>query len=279
MARKREIEQSSSTRVKFGYLTYNEMLDKLANGEVDAYDVIFTKDTYLTYIISPDLIPVEIKARVYIFNSIEEANVALNEASDTYAGQIVSILQGDVYKGYIVNLIENTYSVSPLDDSNYNSLSNVPIVNLTGSIDNQIIVDSLPSGVYKITGQYKISESDSTVYLSASGDLFLIHSAENEIHIKRFTSDNIYDFSISDTNKEVTFYVTKEYLETLGYATTDHVDSKTSALEESLKQYVQEYVGTIIAEQLDDILDERIEAKIDEKIQPTESNLIEGLFE
>lgn len=45
-------------RSKFAYLTYADMIDKLNNGILDAYDrVICTDLNYKQYIISPDLVP------------------------------------------------------------------------------------------------------------------------------------------------------------------------------------------------------------------------------
>ena len=101
-------------RVKFAYLTYDDMLLRLESGEINEYDVIFSKDKLTTYIITADLKPIELKSRVYVFDSIEDAEKVLNESSDTYVGQIVSILYEDTYKGYIVNKKNGRYNVTPL---------------------------------------------------------------------------------------------------------------------------------------------------------------------
>ena len=279
MAKARTIEESSSTKIKFGYLSYSDMLARIADGQLDAYDVIYTKDTFLTYIISPELVPTELRSRVYIFNSVEEANIALNKATDTYAGQMVSIVSGDVCKAYIVNYIGGTYSVAPINDANYNSLSDVPIINLTGTLDDEIIISTLSSGTYKVSGQYKIYDGDSTVYLSVDGDLFLVYSNGTTKRIKRITSDSIYDFTISDDVKKSTFYITKEYLEGLGYVTKTYVDSENAALELSLKEYINEYVSAVVTEQIDSILDTKIDEKLEAKLQPTTADEVEDLFD
>ena len=39
--------------------------------EIDEYDIIYSKDRLITYLISEALEPIEIHSRVYIFNSIK----------------------------------------------------------------------------------------------------------------------------------------------------------------------------------------------------------------
>ena len=92
-------------RAKNGYMRYASITTKIQSGEIDAYDVIFTTDTHENYVISPELEPCAVRSRIYVFDSVEEANTLLNENADTYVGQIVSILVDDKYKGYIVLII------------------------------------------------------------------------------------------------------------------------------------------------------------------------------
>ena len=37
---------TSSNRAKFGYLTQEDMLLRIAEGQLDAYDIVFTKEDY-----------------------------------------------------------------------------------------------------------------------------------------------------------------------------------------------------------------------------------------
>lgn len=39
----------SNNRVKYAYLNYNEISERLRIGDIDEYDVIFTKDTHEQY--------------------------------------------------------------------------------------------------------------------------------------------------------------------------------------------------------------------------------------
>ena len=90
-------------RAKNGYMRYASIATKIQSGEIDAYDVIYTTDTHENYVISPDLEPWVVRSRVYVFDSVEEANTQLNANTDTYVGQIVSVIVEDKCKGYIVN--------------------------------------------------------------------------------------------------------------------------------------------------------------------------------
>lgn len=90
-------------RAKFAYINKDEIIPYIQNNTLNSADIVYTKDTHENYFISPDLIPIAIKSTIYCFESEKEAEEILNQSSDTYAGQIISIRKDDVYKGYIVN--------------------------------------------------------------------------------------------------------------------------------------------------------------------------------
>jgi hypothetical protein len=259
-------------RAKWAYLNYSSIQSKIDDGTLDSYDVIYTKDTHENYVISPDLEPWAVRSRIYVFNSEDEANTQLNINTDTYVGQIVSIFKGEVCKGYIVNKNQDdTYYVEQIspDNIDYNNLGNRPIENLVGTFVSPIYVDTLNSGIYKIKGEYKITEDGETVYLSTSGDLFSIEVTDTEKHIKRFTKDSIYDFVIKDNgivqNK---------------YATEDDVNrALEDAINESIKEYIENEVNNIIESKVIEIINNQFDGILNEKITPIEDEEIEELFE
>ena len=274
-------------RVKFAYLNYADMLLKIESGELNEYDVIYTKDKLVTYLVSEDLKPIEIRSRVYIFDTVSEAETFLNNATDTYVGQIVSILYKEKYRGYIVNKHNGVYKVSPLYENpeiiDYDTLGNRPVDNLVGTLDNPILITTLSSGIYKVKGQYKIIETEETVYLSASGDLILVETSDNGKHIRQFTKDTIQDYVIADNDIKKETYITDKYLSEHGYVGTEYVDRKVIALEETIKTetqvYVEQVVERIITERVDVIIDERLEVKLDEKIQAVSNSDVTNLFQ
>lgn len=249
----------ANTRVKFGYLTYDDMLLKIENRVIDVNDIVFTKDTHETYIISSDLTPVSMMSKVYVFDSVSDANTALNTNTDTYKGQIVSVLNNDKYSAYIVNQDPNgIFFATALSAENidYNTLGNRPIENLEGTLDNPIIVDTLNTGIYKIKGQYHISNNGGTTYLSLSGDLLLVEVSDTEKHIKRFAKNEISDFIIADGN-----IVENKYI------TASDMNTKMSALEEELKKDMKDYIEGMLVDRFNELFDQKIQGSTDEEVQ------------
>ena len=276
---------ANELRVKFGYLYYDEIPTRIENGDIDVNDIIFTRDTHETLIISEDLSLVPMRSKVYVFDSVADANTALNTNTDTYKGQIISILNNDKYSAYIVNQDPNgVYFATALsaDNIDYNTLGNRPIENLVGTLDTPIMISNLDTGMYKVKGQYKISSSDITTYLSTDGDLFIIEVSATEKFIKRFTKDTIQDCVISDSGVEKKVYVTDKYLIDNGYSTTTYVDSKLAAFEETIRQdiqtYVEQTVEQVIEQKVDAIIDERLDAKLDERIKESTDEEVKNFF-
>ena len=274
-----------NTRAKWAYLPYDSIQPKIDEGILDQFDVIYTSDSHENLIITPDLTLWSVRSRIYTFDSVADANTVLNTNTDTYKGQIVSILNGDKYTAYVVNQDSNgVYSVTTLsaENVNYDNLGNRPIENLVGTLDVSIIVENLDTGMYKIKGQYKIYNGEDTVYLSADGDLFIVEISATEKFIKRFTKKTIQDFVISDGEIKKNTYITEEYLADNGYSTNDYVDVKLTAFETSIKNdiesYVEQTVEDIIINKVDAIIDERLDVKLDERIQISTNEEVEDFF-
>ena len=261
-----ELEQTSPMS-RLAYITYDDMLQKIQTKELDEYDIIYSKDHLITYLISENLEPIEIRSRVYIFNSIEEAETKLNESTDTYIGQIVSILYENTYRGYIVNQKNDKYIVIPLwecpEPIDYNTLGNKPIINLVGALEEPIIVNELESGIYKINGRYKITQTDLTVYLNPNINIFIIDKTDGIISIKKISNEEIIDYTVeNDIVSKTNITITEDYLFKNGYVTSTYVDKKIEALNISLREDIQKYIDEVIGDKFNSIIDERIDRKI-----------------
>ena len=269
-------------RIKFAYLTYDDMLSKIDSGDLNEYDIIYSKDKYVTYLITEELKPLQLRSRIYVFDSVSEAEIKLNESTDTYVGQVVAILYNDTYRGYIVNQKSGKFIVTPLwehpEPIDYDTLGNRPIVNLVGTLDKPIMISELDDGIYRIKGQYKISDLEETVYLSASYILMTVSKNNQNIEIKKITSDDITDYIITNSDISKNTYVTEQYLKDNNYATTDYVDNKISALEQSINEDIEKYISDIVDKQFSSMLDEKIDAKINKKIQPVDNSQVQSLF-
>lgn len=257
-----------TNRSKFIYSNYDEIQTGINNGTLDAFDIVYTKDTHENIIIAPDYSAISIKSKIYRFIDVASAEEFLNSASDTYEGQIVSIIFEGNYCAYIVNRrINGKFFVTPLSVYSgvvdYNTLGNRPINNLAGTIDKPIDIVCLDSGQYKIQGQYKIGE---TTYISANSNIFLIEHNDENTHIKKISANDITDYTI-DINGQVTSSVvpTTEWLASQGYVTEQYVDLKIAALEYITKEEIEEYVSNIVLQNIDATVNTRIDQIINER--------------
>lgn len=274
---------SAKNRSRYGYLNLADIQDRIDSGKLDAYDLIYTKDTHECYILTEDLEQVPIKSRVYQFPTEEEALLYLNAATDTYEGQLVAIKKKNRYKAYIVNKDnEDLWCVTLLSDADeqidYNTLGNRPIANLTGTLANPIIVETLDNGIYSISGQYKVFDSIDTIFSSYENHIFLVEKSETETHIKDISSTDIITYSLVGDEIEQDKLVTSKFLEDNNYVTDSDLDKKIQTLDILTKTEASEYIEQAVNSYLDSRLDSAIDQKLDEKIVETADTEIADLF-
>lgn len=266
-------------RSRLSFQKYDIIEDYINQKKLDAYDIVYTTDTHENVVIDADLNIVPIRSRVYRFTDITSANLSLNKSSDTYEGQIVAILQenDEKYSGYIVNKNKvGEFYVSPLSESgqiDYDSLGNKPVINKIGTLNSPITVDQLEDGIYKIRGQYKLTESAITIYLSSNDNFFLVKTENDITYIKKISAMDITDYTVnSDGSISASTIPTTKILK--NYATKSYVDDKIAALDLLTKDDVTTYVADII----NNTIDEKIETKVNEMYTPVDNAEIQQLF-
>lgn len=266
-------------RSRLSFQKYDIIEDYINQKKLDAYDIVYTTDTHENVVIDADLNIVPIRSRVYRFTDITSANLSLNKSSDTYEGQIVAILQenDEKYSGYIVNKNKvGEFYVSPLSESgqiDYDSLGNKPVINKIGTLNSPITVDQLEDGIYKIRGQYKLTESAITIYLSSNDNFFLVKTENDITYIKKISAMDITDYTVnSDGSISASTIPTTKILK--NYATKSYVDDKIAALDLLTKDDVTTYVADII----NNTIDEKIETKVNEMYTPADNAEIQQLF-
>lgn len=270
-------KQSSADRAKFAYIKYDDIQRYIDSGKIDANDIIYTTDTHENIIIGADLSINSVRSKIYRYSDTTAAENALNSLTDTYEGQIIAILSDGAYTAYIVNKnTDGSFYVTRLSEDaktlNHDTLGNRPIDQMDGTLSNPIIVADLATGIYKVRGQYKISENDLTTYSSSNDHLFLVFAGTN-ITVREISAREITEYSISDgTIASTTEVSTKEWVEAQGYATETFVKEKL--LEYMTKEEVQAYVDKVVESNLDS----RIEAKLNEYIGEADTASIENLF-
>lgn len=274
---------SAKNRSRYGYLNLADIQDRIDSGKLDAYDLIYTKDTHECYILTEDLEQVPIKSRVYQFPTEEEALLYLNAATDTYEGQLVAIKKKNRYKAYIVNKDdEDLWCVTLLSDADeqidYDTLGNRPITNLTGTLANPIIVETLDNGIYSISGQYKVFDSIDTIFSSYENHIFLVEKSETETHIKDISSTDMITYSLVGDEIQQDKLVTSKFLKDNNYVTDFDLDKKIQTLDILTKTEASEYIEQAVNSYLDSKLDSAIDQKLDEKIVETADTEIADLF-
>lgn len=276
---------SVKTRAKQGYLSYDNMIAKIASGELDAYDIVYVEQQKQCYVISPNLIPWAIKSRVYTFESVSEAEEKLNQNTDTYAGQIVSILVENKYVAYIVNLnSDNKYYVESLDkssDIDYNTIGNRPIIKVSGTLAEPIVLDKQNNGIYSVEGQYKISDKLDTVFSSPYPTLFWVENSNDTVYIREISAKNIKTYTSNSTDTILeSEVVTSEYLKENNYVTSADVDNKLAVLDVFTKNDAEKYISQYLQENpvLQDTIESTVEKKINEKVSEVSTDDINNLF-
>ena len=272
----------AENRVKYAYLNYSDISTRIENGEIDQYDVIFTKDTHEQYLIKDDLSLLNIKSRIYCFNSIISAKEKLNSNTDTYEGQIVAIADNDsgIYHGYIVNKSDNEYIVTSLADNgnkiDYDSLVHRPIINKTGSLANPLTIGELDNGLYSVSGEYRIFSEYPTIFSSSINHLFVVEKENDKIYVKDVSAKKIITYVLSNGQVSIEDVITSNYLTENQYITETDFDAKIKALDFVTRKEISDYVKQITTEYLEQNLDSKIDEKINSLI--ADDSEIDNLF-
>lgn len=269
-------------RVKYAYLDYSDISTRIKNGEIDQYDVVFTKDTHEQYLIKDDLSLLNIKSRIYCFDSIISAKEKLNSNTDTYEGQIVAIADNDsgVYHGYIVNKSNDEYIITSLTDNgnkiDYDSLVHRPIINKTGSLANPLTIGELDNGLYSISGEYRIFLEYPTIFSSSINHLFVVEKENDKIYVKDVQAKKTVIYVLSNGQVSIENIITSNYLTENQYITETDFDAKIKALDFVTRNEISDYVKQITTEYLEQNLDSKIDEKINSLI--ADDSEIDNLF-
>lgn len=272
----------AENRVKYAYLDYSDISTRIKNGEIDQYDVVFTKDTHEQYLIKDDLSLLNIKSRIYCFDSIISAKEKLNSNTDTYEGQIVAIADNDsgVYHGYIVNKSNDEYIITSLTDNgnkiDYDSLVHRPIINKTGSLANPLTIGELDNGLYSVSGEYRIFLEYPTIFSSSINHLFVVEKENDKIYVKDVQAKKTVIYVLSNGQVSIEDVITSNYLTENQYITETDFDAKIKALDFVTRNEISDYVKQITTEYLEQNLDSKIDKKINSLI--AEDSEIDNLF-
>jgi hypothetical protein len=277
-----------NNHTRYFYANSQVIQDNINSGVINQWDIVICKDTKEQLLVTDNLETVEIKSRIYRFVDTESAETFLNSATDTYEGQIVSILSAkNGYQAYIVNRDNiGNYVVKPISvynasDINYSDLGQRPIDNLQGDIENPVILSEQSDGIYKIDGAYKLSKTYQTIFQSANSNLYLVSfDDDGNSLIKIISASEITDYTVSTSGEIIgkSTVPTSEWLEDQNYITEDYLDTKLATLGVMTKEETQQYVQQLLNDYVDDILDEKLDQKLEEKLGTESAQDITAMF-
>lgn len=117
------------------YGSKNSIQEKIVSGVIDENDIVFTQDTAEIFYIDDNLNLKRMRSRIDVFESLQDANNALNHSATTYDGQIVSIKNSNVYDLYVTYRINGVFTLRKLAfDNDLGSVSSVLVAHAGDTI-------------------------------------------------------------------------------------------------------------------------------------------------
>ena len=191
----------------------------------------------------------------------------------TYANTVKAIEEGKIkYPAYLWISDRGQYGFL----NKQNQLEVIGIPELTGTIQNKIILSTLDDGLYQVRGQYKITADHPTTFDSSSYILVVVQTMGGLKKVTRISSDELIRYTINeDLSVTEEAYITQSYLDEKGYATEDFVDEKIAAMEAVIMADVE----AALPDMLEPILRPVVEDVVDQTIQPEDDENIRDLFD
>lgn len=158
----------------------------------------------------------------------------------------------------------------------HNELEFIGIPELTGTLENKIILSSLDDGLYQVKGQHKITADHATTFDSSSFILVVVQTTAEGKKVRRITADELTTYTIGeDLSVTANEVATKDYLDEKGYATEDYVDAKIAAMEQIILADVEAALPSMI----EPLVYPVVEEVVDRMIQPEDDQNIRDLFD
>lgn len=198
----------------------------------------------------------------------EDANHIVEEVKKTI-GLDDYVKSSDLSKlldDIIGNLEDKSTVVDYINSLSYNKLTDVPIINLTGTLTVPITISDLDDGIYKVHGQMIIGGKNTTVQSSADDVFYLVS------HDTNTSSTTITKIQ----GKTITLYFIQQDGEYKvdRYITEDWINDKDFMSAADVKEYVNSIIETTVLE----VLDEHLDTALDRKFSGLNSNDINKMF-
>lgn len=187
----------------------------------------------------------------------------------TYANTIKAIEEGKIkYPGYCWIVDTSQYGFI----NKNNELEMIGIPELTGTLENKIILSSLYDGLYQVKGQHTITADYPTTFDCTSPILVVVQTAGGVKKVRRITADEVVGYTINeDLSVDTNPVATEDFLKDEGYAKEDYVDEKIAAMEAVILADVEaalpDMLEPILRPVVEDVVDQTIQSESDENIR------------
>lgn len=183
----------------------------------------------------------------------------------TYENTVKAIQEGKIkYPAYL--WISDTEQYGFLNKQN--QLETIGIPELTGTLENKIILSSLYDGLYQIKGQHTITADYPTTFDCSSPILVVVQTIGGVKKVVRIASDELCRYTINeDLSVTEESYITEAYLDEKGYTTEEQLDEKIAVLKAELEDEIEVLVEPVVRPMVEEIIDETIQPESDENIE------------
>ena len=183
----------------------------------------------------------------------------------TYANTIKAIQEGKIkYPGYCWIVDTSQYGFI----NKNNELEMIGIPELTGTLENKIILSSLYDGLYQVKGQHTITADYPTTFDCTSPIIVVVQTIGGIKKVRRITADELSVYTINeDLTVSVDEVATKDYLDEKGYTTEEQLDEKIAVLKAELEDEIEILVEPVVRPMVEEIINRDIQPEDDENIR------------
>lgn len=171
----------------------------------------------------------------------------------------------------IGNLEDKSTVVDYINSLSYNTLSDKPIVNMIGSLNDPVYITSLEDGIYKIKGQFIIGGSNTTVNSSPEDTFFLVShdpDIQNKMTITKIQGGSITLYFLeSDGTFRTDRYITEEWVKSQNFMSAN-----------SAKEYITQAIQETVSDVIDQTLDGKLDSALDKKLGGISTEELNNIF-
>ena len=212
----------ASLVTKFAVANYDSIQSLIGQGLLSYPTYVFCRDTNTMVFIDKNQQMQDIKTfnQSSIITVDELPTEDIQNNTFYICNGVGYLLINDVLVPVFKEISEDT------NTSSYDSLSDVPITNKKGNIISPIVLSTLETGCYSVSGQYQIGGTLTTTYVPSSSVIVLVETDDTYKYITRIDGKKVMVYTVTlETNEiYVDEYATQSWVKEQGYADCNYVN-------------------------------------------------------